>query len=237
MNSLVIIILGIIIVILIFLIYLYYYSSVSPLIEYIDLNKPGNTTFSIMDNNPNSTRFAYSIWIYVNTWKKMSSPNTAKAFFYRDNEVGFAFDSEKPILYCYFKNNAGVRDSGDNRNTITITNNFPIQTWTNVILNVDNNYLDIYINGQLTNSVVLVSPYTPPSTDSITINGNGNGTEYGNLYDIYLANIKRWGVPINPQTAYYEYLYGLQKLPKDSSSYNFKLSLLKDNNLIKSLKI
>ena len=236
MNSLVIIILGIIIVILIFLIYLYYYSSVSPLIEYIDLNKPGETTISIMNNNPKSTRFAYSIWIYVNTWKKMSPPNTGtKAFFYRDKEVGFAFDSEKPILYCYFKNNAGFRDS-DNTNTITITNNFPIQTWTNVILNVDGYYLDIYINGQLTNSVVLVSQYTT-QTESITINGDGDGDKKGNLYDIYLANIKRWGVPINPQTAYYEYLYGLQQLPKDSSSYNFKLSLLKDNNLIKSLKI
>ena len=178
MNSLVIIILGVIIVILIFVVYLYYYSSISPLIEYTDLNKSGATTLSIINYNPLSTRFAYSIWIYVNTWKQ---PDSTKAFFYRDKEIGFSFNKDKPILYCYFNNKDG-NPNGTANNTITITNNFPIQTWTNVILNVDNNYLDIYINGQLINSVVLVESYVPStSNDNIIINGNSS--------DIYLSLI------------------------------------------------
>jgi hypothetical protein len=230
MNSVVIIILGIIIVILIFVLYVYYNSSISPLIEYIALNETGQTSIPTKDIvNPLSTRFAYSIWIYVNTWKLPSNGEVIKSFFYRSKEVGLAFDKTKPILYCYFNNDAGLKDNNDAKNTIIISNNFPIQTWTNVILNVDNNYLDIYINGQLINSVILPKQYQPQTNTDITLIGNST--------DIYLANIKRWGVSINPQTAYYDYLNGLQKLPKDSSSYNFKLSLLKDNNLINSLKL
>lgn len=233
MNSVVIIILGIIIVILIFVLYVYYNSSISPLIDYIALNETGQTSIPTKDVvNPLSTRFAYSIWIYVNTWKIPSNVEVIKSFFYRNKEVGLAFDKTKPILYCYFNNDKGGIDPNEPKNNIIISNNFPIQTWTNVILNVDNNYLDIYINGQLINSVILPQPYQPQSKES-----NTDIIIIGNSTDIYLANIKRWGVSINPQTAYYDYLNGLQKLPKDSSSYNFKLSLLKDNNLINSLKL
>ena len=238
MNSVVIIILGIIIVILLIFLYTFFNSSISPLIKYVNLNTISITSIPYSNiTNPLSTRFAYSVWIYVNTWvsPNQTSPSQ-KNIFYRTNEVGLAFDNTRPILYCNFNNkNGGKPDPDNNNNKIIVSNNFPLQTWTNVILNVDNNYLDIYINGQLMNSVVLQKQYTQQITsanDNIFI-----GESSGLGSDIYLANLERWGVAINPQTAYYNYLNGLRNLPRDPSSYNFKLSLLKDNNLIQSLNL
>jgi len=147
-----------------------------------------------------------------------------------------AFDNTRPILYCNFKNlDNGNPDTTYTDNQIIITNNFPLQTWTNVILNVDNNYLDIYINGQLMSSVVLPNQYVnklPPANDNIYI-----GQSSGLGSDIYLANLERWGVAINPQTAYYDYLNGLRNLPNNPDGYKFKFSLLKDNNLVQSLNL
>ena len=238
MNSIVIIILGIIVIILLFALYVYFTSSVSPLIKYVNLNdtsSPSSIPYSSI-TNPLSTRFAYSVWIYVNTWKTLSTTKTN--VFYRNNEVGISFDETRPILYCNFNNNDGGLHEiktppipEKTTTTIIVSNNFPIQTWTNVILNIDNNYLDVYINGQLVRSNVLSTQYTQPEVPNDIKIGDSNGS------DIYLANLKRWGGSINPQTAYYDYLSGLQQLPAESSTYNFKLSLLKDNNLLQSLKL
>jgi len=229
MNSIVIIILGIIVIILLFVLYVYFTSSVSPLIKYVNLNDTPITSIPYSSiTNPLSTRFAYSVWIYVNSWKNLSTTNTN--VFYRHNEVGISFDKTRPILYCNFNNDNG--EVSNKTTTIIVSNNFPIQTWTNVILNIDNNYLDVYINGQLVRSNVLSDQYTQLNQpNDIKIGDSKNGS------DIYLANLKRWGGSINPQTAYYDYLSGLQQLPADSSTYNFKLSLLKDNNLLQSLKL
>ncbi len=238
MNLSVIIILGIIIVILLIFLYTFFNSSISPLIKYVNLNNTSITSIPYTSiTNPKSTRFAYSVWIYVNSW---ASPNKNSAIksniFYRPNEVGLEFDNTRPILYCNFNTlDTGLPDPTNSNNTIIITNNFPLQTWTNVILNVDNNYLDIYINGQLMSSIVLQKQYANriiQANDNIFI-GEFNG--FGS--DIYLANLERWGVAINPQTAYYYYLNGLRNLPNDSTAYKFKLSLLKDNNLLQSVNL
>ena len=196
MNSIVIIILGIIVIILLFALYVYFTSSVSPLIKYVNLNETSSLSSIPYSSitNPLSTRFAYSVWIYVNSWKTLSTTKTN--VFYRNNEVGISFDETRPILYCNFNNENGVVSS--KTTTIIVSNNFPIQTWTNVILNIDNNYLDVYINGQLVRSNVLSTQYTQPNEPNDIKIGDSNGS------DIYLANLKRWGGSINPQTAYYD---------------------------------
>ena len=240
MNSIVIIILGIIIIVLLVILYMYYYSFITPLIKYANLNLDNPPVIYTNITNPLSTRFAYSVWIYINSWvSPKTKSNTQYNLFYRDTEIGLALDNTRPILYCNFNNNKGAPSSNPDHNII-VSNNFPIQTWTNIIINVDNNYLDIYLNGQLISSVVLKTQYskkeaTNYATDNIYI--GGTVTISDTTSDIYLANLQRWGQAINPQTAYYNYLNGLRYLPNDSTAFKLNLSLLKDNNLVQTLNL
>ena len=101
-----------------------------------------------------------------------------------------------------------------------ITNNFPIQKWTYVIVSVDNQIIDTYLDGKLVSSTKLT--YVP-----IVSQGDINIGQ-GNPQDIYLASINFWPTPMDPQTAWNYYLQG-NGLSNISSGTNIQLSLLQNN--------
>jgi hypothetical protein len=221
------IILGIVIIILIYILYKYFTTSTSTLGTIIDLSKTSTTTaFTKKENivNSISSRYSYSVWVYIDTWDS----NEKKDIFYR-NRVGVSgstpehsdirlyLDQFSPTLKCEFYTNISQTEPTE---TITITNNFAVQKWVCVVISVDNRIIDCYIDGKLVTSQQLKNQ--PTLTDSDILVGT---------FKAHLAKFQRTTSPIDPQTAWSNYMSGNggNSLKKMFSSYGVDVSFKKDN--------
>ena len=156
------------------------------------------------------------MWLYVNTWSSTST----KIIFRRQNsksstnDIRLYLDSTTPTLKCDFYT------SSTNLETVNITNNFPIQKWVYIIVSVDNQIVDTYLDGKLITSQQL--------------NGTPNVSEgdiYLGKFDAYLANFQNWKSAMDPQTAWKTYMSGNggTAISKMFKSYGIDFSLKKDN--------
>jgi hypothetical protein len=151
------------------------------------------------------------------------------------NNIGVYIEGSSPTLKIdYVKNNAFVAGSpidictgarqANEKGTIVVTDNFPVQTWVHVIVSVSNNYIDTYINGKLTKSIKESDGIYPPSSTAGPITfGTSNGT--------ILAKLTRTTKATDPQTAWTKYSAGNgeSQVSKYLGSLGMDVSLKKDN--------
>lgn len=216
-------ILGIIIVLLIYILYKFFTQKATTLVETSNLNETQDPI--TIKNSPTSTRYTYAAWIYINSWYS----NTPKAIFKRENNIELAFEDNSPILTCKVTTNNTDVDSGTsaatsyNTESFIITNDFPLQKWTQVIVSVDNQYFDCYIDGKLVTSVKILNPAQPSSTP-MKLGG-------GNAFDAYANRFQHWDEPINPQTAYESYKAGNGQTTmfQNLANYGLDLTVIKDS--------
>ena len=158
---------------------------------------------------PTSTRYAYSIWIYVNSW----DTDKYKPVFSRANDIELALDTTVGKFTCKLGKTTP--------STITVTNNFPLQKWVFVTVSIDNTIADIYLDGKLVKSVQIAQ--VNPDDSSNVIFGKG--------YDIYIADLKRYTEVQDPQSVWNTYMKGNggSVVNKVGSSYAVNLSILKDD--------
>jgi len=253
-----IVILGVIVVFLLYQLYVIYTSApVAATNIYIGKQVSPISASSI--TNGNNSTYTIGFWIYINTYSTniyefiafgnygstnsqlvsdlnqlpnslntnyLSSVNTP------NNVCTFSMDTQgSPTMY------ANVTLTNGNNNyiqSIPITTNLPIQTWTYVLVSVSanaGNYADCYINGKLVVSQQL-------SYQSANL-GSVSGLSYKNTFgfsnngsDIYLNKITWIGNPIDPQTAWYYYnqCNGNPAGIGTMSSYHLEIDLSKDSN-------
>lgn len=217
MNTLAFV-LGIFIVILLYILYKFFSQKSVTLVETSSLNE--NQDAITIKNNPTSTRYAYGVWIYINSWYTTTSGSTTKKIFARNNNVELYFEDNSPTLKCKVYTTSGTGTSEE----FTITDNFPLQKWSQVIVSADNSYFDCYIDGKLVTSQKVLNYNTPASTDSMKLGG-------GTPFDAYVSKFEHWSEPISPQTAYDSYMAGNGKtsLFQNLASYGLDLTVLKDN--------
>jgi hypothetical protein len=245
-----IIILGVIIVILIYVLYKYFTNVTSTLQAQANLNNQIPSITSL--TNATATRYAYGIWIYINTWNAQV-PHT---IFSRAGNVKLYLEQSAPILYC------DITMSDDTRQKMTITDNFPLQKWTHIIVSVDNQYVDVYLDGKLIQShrfyvpavpggAQAISPKVPPvaivptaiplpnapaASAAVPIFlGNSDTTLTGNVFrqfDAYATKFKRWDSgPVDPQSAWSAYMEGNGTNPILGAlgNYGASITVLKNN--------
>lgn len=206
------IILAVIVIVLIYILYVYFVSKSSTLSQSASLKGTNASITSIPSGS--STRYAYSIWVYVNTWDTTSN----KVIFARNNNIQLYLAKVQPTLYCDIKLSNGETQQ------ITVTENFPLQAWTNVIVSADNNIVDCYIDGKLVNSVQLSAYPQSPGTpqDDPVILGSG--------WDAYIAGFKNWSGPIGPQEAWDTYMAGSGSAVSNFlNAYSINISIDKNN--------
>jgi len=203
------IVLAILIVVLIIVLYIYFVKKSSTISSAANLNNSNPPITTIQSGQ--STRYAYGIWVYVNTW----TPGN-KVIFTRAGNITLSLASDTPTLNCTIEQTPGPSSP------ITITTNFPIQTWVYIIISSDATIVDFYINGKLVNSNKLSgSPSVPAANSAIT---------YGTGWDCYVAGFKNWTMPIGPQEAWDSYLTGNGNLMSNFfSQYGMQVSVTKDN--------
>jgi hypothetical protein len=187
-----------------------------------------STTF----NTPNSTRYTYGIWLYVNTW----TPSAEKVIFSRYNDILLYLDETTATLNCKMsptysstdvnKGSASSVMSPDLLNTsdtsspiIQVTNNFPLQKWVFITVVVDNTTVDIYLDGKLVKSVQ-VSQVSPDKSSALY---------FGHGWDAYIVNFQRWSYPMDPQSVWNTYLGGNGISTTSTFGYHANLNILKND--------
>jgi hypothetical protein len=194
--------------------------------------------------SPTNTSYAYGIWVYVQNW----DPSAQKTIFYRSNNIKLYLDPNSPTLKC----DIVLTDS--TTKTIMITNSFPLQKWVYIIVSVDNQFVDCYLDGklvvsqQVTNVIkntnrttTVISPLQPSdSTTSPLYLGNSatpnfkspnSGGSVGSGWSANALLFTKWSTPVDPQTAWNFYMKGNGRSSFASffGSYGVNYSILKDN--------
>lgn len=201
------------VILLIYVLYIYFVSNSSIIQQSASLNGTNPAITSI--NSGQSTRYAYGIWVYVNTWNTTSN----KIIFMRNNNIALYLDTKTPTLYCDIE----LMDQAQPQR-VTVTNNFPLQSWTYVTISADNNIIDCYIDGKLVNSVKLNAfPQAPGpiQTDPVVL---------GSGWDAFVSGFQNWNGPIGPQEVWDNYMRGTgSAFSNFLSQYSINISVDKNS--------
>lgn len=226
------IILIVTILVLLYVLYAYFSDKSSELVQEASLLTPIPAITNI--SGPKNSRYAHSVWIYVNTWDN----NTDKTIISRDNNFKLYLDKNSPVLKLDVKMN----DSAGTYETMMITNNFPLQKWVNVTISMDNQFSDAYIDGKLVRSQRFFNktdnssaiPVIPPGKETPLYLGNVSGN-----FDAYATLFRRWTTPIDPETAWDVYMKGngSSKMASALNDIGIDLSILQNNAEIKKFSL
>ena len=99
---------------------------------------------------------------------------------------------------------------------------FPLQRWVNVIVSMNSNAVDIYLDGKLVKTCVLPAPAMLSTASVVTVGGG---------FDGFITTVKYKGEIINPEEAWNIYSdgYGGSPLGDLFNKYKLKLSFIVDN--------
>jgi Concanavalin A-like lectin/glucanases superfamily len=224
MNILILILGIVIILVLAWYIYNRYFSGVNTLTTgQISLNTA--TPIAPIDvtklTYPNATRYAYGVWIYVNSW----NTNATKVIFSRNSDMIVYLDKMTGTLNCIISptnNNPDVitQNSSNQSAVINITNNFPLQKWVYIVINIDNTIVDVYLDGKMVKSLQIAQ--VAPDTISPLYIGNG--------YDAIITYLQRWSYALDPQTVWNSYMNGNgSSLLSSINAYHGNLQIVQNN--------
>ena len=203
----------IIIIIIILIIYQIYvtceiFNNKLDMYSLVDLNKPPIDIISPLKNSSNS-KYSFSIWIYINSWNtynykplitKTSYGYNNNTLTYISNDFDFSLCLDKILPNLIYKLNSS---SNTSINPIIIPG-IPIKKWTQIIISVDLQIIDVYIDGKLILSHKLET--LPQNINDSIIFGNGFPM------DIKINHFQWWYKSIDPQTAWKSYLYSKNSL-------------------------
>jgi len=110
-------------------------------------------------NATHGIEFTWSVWIFIDNLQYLSG--RYRHIFHKGNEqfnnTGLNFPNNAPGLYISPNTNALVvmMNTFNDFNEEIIIPNIPLNKWVNVIIKCQNNNLDIYINGTISQSIKL----------------------------------------------------------------------------------
>ena len=223
-----IIILGVVVIILLYILYKYFSTSATSLSSKASLS--ATNTALPMPANSTSLNYAYGVWVSVNTW----SNNNYKQIFSRNGgtanttpfvlsgppsigttgnpQIILYLDKSSPTLSCYI--------DGGGIGPIQITQNFPLQTWEYIVISVQGQYVDLYLQGKLVKSVQLLSAPTQPGDITKSVN-------LGSGWDASIAKFQYYPNSLSPQDVWANYMAGngQNSLGSTFSSYGVDVGL------------
>lgn len=232
---------------LLYILYTLFFVSAQLISNPVDLHLPtkGSAELQYASDklkNPGSTKYSYEAWIYIDS----NAPGTNNVLFHRDH-LYLALNGSSLKIYHDVSGNiadsvgtSALSDYGANvyipstidSPTATITSTFPFQRWVQVAINVDGNAVDIYLEGQLVQTIT--ANFGTSATLKPAGLGAGNGVTVGKLKDfIYKPAV------ISPQDVYNSYMRhnSLAGMGGFFSKYGIDMSLLKSNESLFDIKL
>lgn len=208
------------------LIYVYYTFNPNYMIDAKDL-KDMQTFSSDKIDVPSSNRYCYEGWFNVINNFPPDKPNV---LFHRADK--FVLYMQQSKLALAINGRATVDASGrgtmvpGSGDEIVVTNAYPFQKWAYIVVNVDGNNVDVYLDGRLVAHKIVNIEFT--STDSLVV---GNG-----FMDGRVAHFNRYGFNMNPQDVWSKYMYGSGQ-NDSASNYHVKVGVLKNNVQTRDFKL
>jgi len=145
------------------------------------------------------SKYSYELWVYVNHIDAAAAPTENK--YGRSNPGGNIFTISSPDDFTaaldIYKDGSAKLKLGEF--DIPITDKFPLQRWEYLIINIDNNFVEIYLDGKLLRSMKIPNTIPTPTVKSSL--GFGTG-------DIYISAFNRNIYTIDQKTAFKNYLNG-----------------------------
>jgi hypothetical protein len=227
----IIIILAIVLVVILWYVYTILNSAPS-VASNVDLSTtPLSITGDKIEGGTSST-YAIGCWIYV---KNMPSAETAIFNYVVDtgatsatNNVLFnlTLSSSTPTLIAKVRKGT---PSSNSLESITISNNLPIQSWVHVLVSVSPNYIDSYLNGKLVVSTPITSIYAP--TNFPVNNTSGPTFMSSGSPPVIITGLSRWNTPLDPQTVWSYYSQGNGNATQQmlGSTYHLDVVFKKDS--------
>lgn len=215
------VILGVILLIVIYILYKVISEKGKVVSKKVDLSATnGSIGYSTL-TNPKSSRYYFSLWVYVENLKTSADTQIVKVV------KGTDID---PYFELFVSNQTELKYKLATETNTIVTNeimpNFPLQKWVCIMFSVDNKIIDLYIDGKLIRSQTLDAAPVPTS-------GEFN-VHYGSCEDqckVYIAKFERVPQPMDPSTAWNKYMEGNggNYFSKLLSSYGATFTLTKDD--------
>ncbi len=208
--------LGIILLFVIYILYKVLDEKSRRVASKMDLKVTNNTVSVENTGKADSTRYYISTWIYVNT-----IPDS-------DTTIYKLEDSSTKYLDILLTSSAVLKykimNTDPSEQTYTIMNNFPLQKWVNIIVSVDNNVVDLYIDGKLIRSHKVEKGIQQ-------MGKTGTNIIFGNPVDAYLAKMERQPKAMDPTNAWNKYMEGNggNYFSKMFANYGGNFTLTKDD--------
>lgn len=240
------VIVGVIFVVILYVVYIYAFKK-----SYSSLIKTQKTDTPIkLDVSGNSSSNAYSMWIFISEW------NNTDNFKHVMTRLSNSSDGNKiysPTVYLDKNTNLlNINYQLDNREEKITISDFPIQSWTNLIISTNTTTVDIYINGKLVRSHGLPQPLNNPKgklylgrlnkidkTQYPSYPTDGGGDNLTS-YEGYVSTVNYYDEPITPSEAWKIYTKGYDDAglnPNVLGKYKIKMSILDNNKEMQSLEI
>jgi len=181
--------------------------------------QPLNTVLTVNPEtkfvNPGSSTYSYQAWLYI-----QSPPNSKATVLQRGTDLGI-----------YLTGTVLTVESG-NKTIVTITESFPIQKWTYLVVNVINNKtVEAYLNGKLVKTIAVS---TPIQTNAKTVLTVGSAALAGSS----IAKMIRLPQSLDAQTVFNNYLKGTGTTSFGSAAtYGLNLELTEGDNASRVVKL
>lgn len=221
------ILLGIIILLILYAIYLYVFPSKTAVsnANYLQ-NGVKQVPFTSLEN-PSSTKYSIEVWIYANDVKNAVASHATSGV--DGNVSGCIFEvktGSNSVYHLDLFNNADLCFYNNTNTPTIVINNFPLQKWCHVIISVNKNLVDMYLDGKLLKSIKTRNSSSFPIEASVINFGRGN---------IFISGMNRTITTTDMNTALNKYLSGNAGLKL--TNYGISLSLFKDNKEQKSFDL
>jgi len=221
------ILLGIIILLILYAIYNYAFPSKTAVsnANYL-LNGVKQVPFTNLEN-PVSTKYSIEVWIYANDVKNASASHATSGI--DGNASGCIFEvktGSDNVYHLDLFSNADLCFYNNTNTPTIVINNFPLQKWCHVIISVNKNLIDMYLDGKLLKSIKTRNTSSFPKEESVINFGRGN---------IFISGMNRTITTTDMNTALNKYLSGNAGLKW--TNYGVSLSLFKDNKEQKNFNL
>ena len=215
------VIMGIILVVIVYILYKVIDEKGRSIAGKMDLTSKQNGVPVKNTGKADSTRYYIGAWLYVN------SLNGTQTIY----SIG---PSDTPYLKVEITDTAQLQYSIKNGDAATanhiIMNNFPLQKWVYVVISVDNNVVDLYIDGKLISSHKI---HPTPSQIS-----EGSDINFG-IVNAFLAKMEREPKPMDPSYAWSKYMEGNggNYFSRMLSNYGGTLTLTKNDMDVREFQL
>ena len=187
------VILGIVLLLVIYILYKVLDEKSRSVASKMDLKVSNQSVAVENTGKADSTRYYISTWIYVN-----NLPDSDTTIYKLENSstkyLELLLTSSAVLKYK-------IMDTQPTEQTYTIMSNFPLQKWVNIIISVDNDTVDLYIDGKLIRSHKVEKRIQQ-------ISKTGTNIIFGSPVDAYLAKMERQPKAMDPTNAWNKYMEG-----------------------------